>query len=118
MSKKIGLVVLAIVAALAGYNLVTTGKLTLIPSASQSPEEQHLNALESRMRSAGGDITRASQAAGLSGMDTTGDAERAIHELEKVEAELQAMKAKSQSAAVRDKCDRLLSESRSMRGAR
>ena len=118
MSKKIGIAALVFVAALVGYNLVTTGTLTLIPGSSQSPEERHLGELESRMRSAGSEITRAGQTAGLSGMDTTGDVDRAITELEKVEKEIEAMKEKSHSVAIREKCDRLVSESRSMRGAR
>jgi hypothetical protein len=118
MSKKIGIAALIFVAGLAGYNFVTTGKLTLIPASSVSPEEQHLNALEARMRSAGSDITRAGQTAGMSGMDTTGDVERAMSELEKVEGEMAALKAHASSAAVRERCDRLVAESRSMRGAR
>jgi len=118
MSKKIGIAALVFVAALVGYNLVTTGTLTLIPGSSQSPEERHLAELETRMRSAGSEITRAGQTAGLSGMDTTGDVDHAINELEKVEKEIEAMKEKSKSAPIREKCDRLLSESRSMRGAR
>jgi hypothetical protein len=119
MSKKVGIAALVFVAGLAGYNLVTTGKLTLIPSSpSQSPEEQHLSSLEARVQSAGGQIQRASQAAGLSGMDTTGDVEHAMNDLEKVEAEAAAMKEKTSSPAIKERCDRLLADSRRMRGAR
>jgi len=118
MSKKIGIAALIFVAGLAGYNFVTTGKLTLIPGSSVSPEEQGLNALEARMRSADGEIRRAGQTAGMSGMDTTGDVERAMSALEKVEEEIAALKTRAQSASVRERCDRLIAESRSMRGAR
>jgi hypothetical protein len=41
-----------------------------------------------------------------------------MSELEKVEGEMAALKAHASSAAVREKCDRLVAESRSMRGAR
>jgi len=118
MSKKIGIAALIFVAGIAGYNFVTTGKLTLIPASSASPEEKSLNALEARMRSAGNDITRAGQTAGLSGMDTTGDVERAMNQLEKVEEETAALKTRTQSAPLKERCDRLIAESRRMRGAR
>jgi hypothetical protein len=118
MMKKIGIAALVLVAGIAGYNFMTTGKLTLIPSSNASPEEQSLNALEARMRSAGSEMTRAGQTAGLSGMDTTGDVDRAMSRLEQVEKEMQALKDKSHDAAIRQKCDRLMAESRSMRGAK
>ncbi len=118
MVKKIVVAAAVIAAGLAAYNLITTGKLTLIPSSNLSPEEQQLNALESRIHEAAGDITRASQAAGLSGLDTTSDVESAMRELERAEKELQSLKQKTNSEAIKEKCDRLMGEARSMRGRR
>jgi hypothetical protein len=118
MSRKIGIAALIFLGGLVGYNFITTGTLTLVPGSSASPEEQRLADLEAQVRSAGSQITSASRAAGVSGMDSTADVEHAINELERVEKEIEAVKEKTKSSAVREKCDRLLSESRSMRGAR
>lgn len=117
MAKKLVLAIVLIVTALAGYNYMTTGHLTIMPS-SASPEDRQFESLEVRVQSAGVAITRAGQTAGLSGMDTTGDVERAMNQLEQVEKEIQDLQKKATSAAMKEKCERLLSQSRSMRGAR
>jgi len=118
MSKKIGLAAFLFVAALAGYNFVTTGNLTLIPSAHESPEMQHMNALDARVSELGNQITKAGQMAGMSGMDTTGDVEHAMNDLEKTEKEIEAVKEKTSSSEIRARCERLIARSRSLRGAR
>src|SRR5262245_14443081 len=118
MAKKLVLAVAVIVVALVGYNYMTTGSLSLMPSSSSSPEDRQFQSLEARVQSAGAAITRAGQTAGLSGMDTTGDVERAMNQLEQVEKEIQDLQRKATSADMKQKCDRLISQSRSMRGAR
>jgi hypothetical protein len=118
MSRKFLLAAFLIVSGMIAYNFVTTGKLSVIPSDSRSPEEQQLASLESRVRSDGNAITGAGRTAGLTGMDTTADVESAMRDLEKVEKEIETLKDKSTSEQIRSRCDRLLAESRRMRGER
>jgi hypothetical protein len=116
MVKKLMITIVLVVAALAGYNYMTTG--SLMPSSSASPEDTQFESLEARVQSAGATITRAGQTAGLSGMDTTGDVERAMNQLEQVEKEIQDLQRKASSDEMKQKCERLINQSRSMRGAR
>jgi hypothetical protein len=118
MAKKLVLVAVLAVAGLAAYNLVTTGKVGLIPSARLSPEEQQLAAFEERLRAARRDVAGAGRAAGVGGLDTTSDVEAAMRRLEKVEEDLQAFKKKAKDPAVRERCDGLIAEARSLRGER
>ena len=95
--KGLVLVVLLVAAALLAYNYVHTGKLTLIPS-SLSKAEQQLQRLDQRLDSARRQYEAAGRAAGISGVDTSADAEAARREVERVEADLKALRDQLEEA--------------------
>ena len=70
--KKLILLVVAVVAVWVGINYERTGRLTLFPSAG-TPAEQHVKELEQELASIDSQIASAGRAAGMTGMDTTGD---------------------------------------------
>ncbi len=94
-----GLIVLLLIAAaaLVAYNYVHTGKVTLIPS-SLSKAEQQLQRLEERLNSARQQFQAAGRAAGVAGIDTSADAEAARREVERVEADLKALREQLEEA--------------------
>ncbi|MBI3450168.1 MAG: hypothetical protein HY049_14790 [Acidobacteria bacterium] len=112
MPKKLLLVVVAALAVVVGHNMMTSGSKNL------SPDEQQIAALESRVHAAQDAISRASHSAGMTGMDATADADAAMHDLERAEKEISALGDRTHDAAVRSRCERLMDESRSARGAR
>jgi uncharacterized protein (DUF3084 family) len=85
------------VAALLAYNYVHTGKLTLVPS-SLSKGQQQLQQLEKRLDNARRQFEAAGRAAGISGVDTTADAEAARRELERIEAEFHTLRNQLEDA--------------------
>jgi SMC interacting uncharacterized protein involved in chromosome segregation len=97
-------------AALLAYNYVHSGKLTLIPS-SMSKGEQQLQQLEKRLDNARRQFEAAGRAAGISGVDTTADAEAARRELERIETEFHTLRSqledtdKAAAEAVQRKID-------------
>lgn len=95
--KGVILVLLLVAAALLAYNYVHTGKLTLIPSSLSSAEQQ-LQTLEQRLDSARRQFEAAGRAAGVAGVDTTADAEAARREVERVEADLKALRDRLEEA--------------------
>jgi hypothetical protein len=70
--KKLILIVVAVVAVWLGVNYARTGHLALLPSAG-SPAEQRVHELEQELASIDSQIASAGRAAGITGMDTTGD---------------------------------------------
>ena len=70
--KKLILLAVAVVAVWLGINYARTGRLALFPSAA-SPAEQRVHDLEKELAAVEGQISSAGRAAGLTGMDTTGD---------------------------------------------
>lgn len=101
--KKILVAIAILAAALIAYNYTTTGNLTLVPSLALSEDERALKGLEDRFSAATRQYSQASRTAGLSGMDTTADAEAALRSVRQIEKDLQALRKKlsSQSAAQR-----------------
>jgi len=95
--KGLILILLIAAAALVTYNYVHTGKLTLIPS-SLSKAEQQLQRLEERLNSARQQFQAAGRAAGVAGIDTSADAEAARREVERVEADLKALREQLEEA--------------------
>ena len=95
--KGVILVVLIAAAALLAYNYVHTGRLTLIPS-SLSKAEQQLQRLEQRLDSAHRQFDAAGRAAGVSGVDTSADAEAARREVERVEQDLKTLRGQLEEA--------------------
>jgi hypothetical protein len=116
--KKIVIVILVVVAGLITYNYVTTGELSVVPSFTLSEDERELNALEDRFNAAVKQYSQAGRAAGLSGMDTTADAEAARLGVQQISKELKSLQKRLSSessirraenliAAVRDFSDKL-----------
>ena len=89
--KKIVVVILVVVAGLITYNYVTTGKLSVVPSFTLSEDERELNALEDRFNADVKQYSQASRTAGLSGMDTTADAEAARISVREIGKELKPL---------------------------
>jgi hypothetical protein len=71
--KKIVLLIVVLAGALVVVNYVRTGQVTLIP-ASVSQEERALRDLERELEGINSKMAQAGRTAGMTGMDTTGDA--------------------------------------------
>ena len=84
--------------------------MTIIPVSSLSEEEQELKELESRFDTARSRMAQANRAAGMTGMDTTADAEAAVRQVERVEKELKAVMARLSSESARKKATALQRE--------
>lgn len=91
---KILVAVVLIVVALVGYNYLTTGKLALIPSATMSAQEREINDLIDSVKQATAQFAQAGRTAGMSGVDTTSDAEAARQQVIAVDKRLREMKSK------------------------
>ena len=89
----VGLVLIA--AALVGYNYLTTGKLALIPSATMSAQEREIDDLVQQVRQAGVQFAQAGRAAGMSGADTTADAEAARQQIVAIEKRMRELQAQA-----------------------
>jgi len=106
--KKLALVVVLAVVGLVTYNYVSTGELTLLPSGPRTAEEQQLVELQDRFEAAQKQFTQASRTAGLSGMDTTADAEAAMRAMSDIDAGLKKLRSKlDPSSSAGQKAERL-----------
>ena len=94
MMKKLVLAAVLIVAALVAYNYVTTGAIALIPGATMSEQEREIDNLVDRLRAATVQFAQAGRAAGMSGLDTTADAEGARQQIMAIERKAREMQAK------------------------
>jgi hypothetical protein len=101
--KKIIVVIAVLAAALVAYNYVSTGRLTLVPAMMMSQDEQALQSLEDRFSAATRQYSQAARTAGLSGLDTTADADAALRSLKQIDKDLQTLRKRlsSQSAIQR-----------------
>jgi len=95
--KQVVVVILLVVAGLITYNYVTTGKFSVVPSFTLSEDERALNALEERFNAAVKQYAQASRTAGLSGMDTTADAEAARLSVRQIAKELKPLRKRLSS---------------------
>ena len=95
MLKRIVIVIVLIVVALVGYSYMTTGKIGLIPTSTMSEQEREINDLIQRAKQAAGTYMQAGRAAGLSGVDTTSDAEAARLQLEAVQKRAKDLQKKA-----------------------
>lgn len=95
--KKIVVVFLVVVAGLITYNYVTTGEFSVVPSFTLSEDERELNALEDRFNAAVKEYSQAGRTAGLSGMDTTADAEAARLSVQQISKDLKSLQKRLSS---------------------
>jgi capsule polysaccharide export protein KpsE/RkpR len=85
--KKLILLAVAVVAVWLGINYARTGRLALFPSAA-SPAEQRVHDLEQELAAVESQISSAGRAAGVTGMDTTGDVSSLTARKEQIEKQL------------------------------
>ena len=91
--KKVLVLVAVLVVAWLGYNFLQTGKVSLLPG-SQTPEEAQLQSLESELHAVESQIESAGRAAGMTGMDTTGDVSSLMARKEKLQKDIAEARAK------------------------
>ena len=89
--KKFILLVIAVVAVWLGINYARTGRLALFPSAA-SPGDQRIHELEQELAAVESQIQSAGRAAGMTGMDTTGDVASLTAKKAEIEKQLSAAK--------------------------
>jgi hypothetical protein len=111
MKKLIVLIILG-AAGFVAYNYFTSGEISLIPSTSQSPEEQELKKLEKAFQEAKNQYMQGSRGASLVGIDTPADVVGAIREITRVEREVIALKTRMKSGKAKVKAEKLLIEIR------
>jgi hypothetical protein len=108
MAKKIILGLVLAVVALVAFNFVSTGEITLIPTTPLSAEARALDRLYERFVAATHQLNQAQQAAGVSGLDTTSDAQAALTELDQIEQELKELKGRTTAPEQLSRIDEIL----------
>ncbi len=81
-----------------------------MPGSSMSDESREVNRLRGDFRHAAQQYRQAGRSAGLSGLDTTPDAENALTTIDGVERDLKKMAEKVEDPKVRQEIDELLEE--------
>ena len=109
MAKRLMLALVLAAAALFAYNYITSGKLTLIPSSTLSAQEKEIDDLEARLKTAMRQFTQAGRAAGLSGVDTTADAEAARLKIQDIQKRLDELGRKA-SGTVKERVAKVKQE--------
>ena len=117
MTKKVLAGIALVLGGVVAFNWFTTGEVALIPSTPLSAETRTLNRLEERFVAATHRYYQAGHAAGVSGMDTTSEAQAALGELTQVENELQDLKGKNPAPADLKKIDEILSNIRRVKSS-
>jgi hypothetical protein len=115
MAKKIILGVVLAAVALVAFNFVATGEFTLIPTTPLSAEARAFNRLNERFVAATHQLNQAEKAAGVSGIDTSADAQAALRELDQVEKELKELKGQTIAAEDINKIDEILANIQKIR---
>lgn len=105
--KKMLLIAVVVIGALLTYNYATTGKFTLLPQGPLSGEEQELQRLEREFETAATEFNQALRSAGLAGLDTTGDADAAMREVERIERKLDQLLQRVETEDARKAAERL-----------
>ena len=90
--KKLAVVLVVAVVGLLGYNYATTGEIKLVPSFSKSAEEQAVLDLQEQFAAAQKQFAQAHRSAGMSGIDTSADAEAAIRSVKRTKRELNELR--------------------------
>ena len=107
MKKVLALVAFLVIVGVAA-NYVIKGGLPFMQSLSE--EEQEINRLRGELRAAQTEYRQAGRAAGLSGIDTTAEAEAALAEVDRIAAELRELKRELESDAAKLAVERLEQE--------
>jgi len=106
--KKLAVIIVILVAGLVIYNYATTGKVALLPaSMSMSADERAVADLEDRFDAARQQYSQAARGAGLTGMDTTGDAEGAMRSLDQIANDLRKLQQELSSGPAKQRAETL-----------
>jgi hypothetical protein len=108
--KNIVVLVVIALAGLVAYNYFTTGEVKLIPTPSRSGEDIEVERLEKQFRQAQSRFLEGSRGASIGGIDTPADVVGAMREVERIEEELIALKARLTSEAAKTKAAQVLSD--------
>ena len=104
--KKFAVVIVVAIVGILAFNYAKTGELTLTPSFSKSEEETAVHELQQTFAAAQKQFAQAYRTAGLSGMDTTSEADAAIKDVKRVKREL----TKLRKTLSEDKAKRIAGE--------
>ena len=106
--KKLAVLIVIVVAGLVIFNYATTGTLRLLPaSISMSDEERAVADLEERFEAARKQYSQAARSAGLTGIDTTGDADGALRSVEQIASDLKKLQQELSSGPAKEKAQTL-----------
>lgn len=108
--KNLITIAVVVVIALVAYNYFQTGEFTIMPGGGMSDEAREVNRLRGDFREAAQQYRQAGRSAGLSGLDTTSDAEGALKTIDGVERDLKNLRKKVEDPKVRQEIDALLDE--------
>lgn len=104
--KKLAIVIVVAIVGLLAFNYAKTGELTLTPSFSKSEQETAVRDLQREFSAAQKQFVQAYRTAGLSGMDTTAEADAAIQGVKRIKREL----TKLRKTLSEEKAKRIASE--------
>ena len=108
--KNLITLAVVVVVGLVAFNYFKTGELTIIPGGSMSDEAREVNRLRGEFRQAAQEYRQAGRTAGLSGLDTTSEAEAALNRVDGVERDLKKLRGAVKEPEVRTEIDDLLAE--------
>ncbi len=80
------------VAGLLAFNYSQTGELALVPSFSKSEEEQAVHDLKQEFSAAQKQFSQAHRTAGMSGIDTSSEADAAVRDVKRIKRELEKLR--------------------------
>jgi len=106
MKNILTLMVLA-AAGLVAYNYFTTGKISLIPSATLSVEEQEVKRLADSFNEAQRQVRQAERTAAVSGIGNLDAVDDAISEIDQIESAIATLKSSLQSPSALKEAERL-----------
>jgi len=104
--KKLAVVIVVAIVGLLAFNYAKTGELTLTPSFTKSEEETAVHDLQQTFAAAQKQFVQAHRTAGLSGMDTSAEADAAINSVKRIKREL----TKLRKTLSEDKAKRIAGE--------
>jgi len=90
--KKFAVLLVVVVVGLLGYNYATTGEVKLVPSFSKSLEESKVAELSDDFAAAKKQFAQAHRTAGLSGVDTSSEADAAIDDVKRIKRQLEKLR--------------------------
>ncbi len=108
--KSLITVAVVVAIALVAFNYFQSGEFKLMPGSAMSDEAREVNRLRGDFREAAQQYRQAGRAAGLSGLDSTPDAENALTTIDGVERDLKKMGKKVEDPKVRQEIEKLLEE--------